>query len=36
MTAVVLRAGHIVDGRKRLDSNGKSLEGLDYAKGGWV
>lgn len=36
MTAIVLRAGHIVDGRKRLDPNGKSLDALEYARGGWV
>jgi nucleoside-diphosphate-sugar epimerase len=36
MAAIVLRAGHIVDGKEHLDPNGKSLDGLDYARGGWV
>lgn len=36
MNAVVLRAGHIVDGRKNKDSHGKSLEDIEYARGGWV
>lgn len=36
ITTIVLRAGHIVDGRENLDPNGKSLDSLDYARGGWV
>ena len=36
MTAVALRAGHIVDGRAGLDPKGRALETLDYCKGGWV
>src|SRR6266851_3865290 len=36
MTAIVLRAGHIVDGREYLDPKGRPLDNLDYARGGWV
>lgn len=36
MNAVVLRAGHIVDGRTRLDPHGRRLTSLAYARGGWV
>lgn len=36
MTAIVLRAGHIVDGKKNIDPHGKSLEKVEYGKGGWV
>jgi nucleoside-diphosphate-sugar epimerase len=36
MNAVVLRAGHIVDGRKNRDAGGRSLEDVKYARGGWV
>jgi len=36
MSAVVLRAGHIVDGRAEVDPQGKPLSTLDYCRGGWV
>jgi len=36
MSAVVLRAGHIVDGRKQVDPKGRALSTLDYCQGGWV
>ena len=36
MSAVVLRAGHIVDGRAKVDARGRPLETLDYTRGGWV
>jgi len=36
MTAVVLRAGHIVDGKAGVDPRGCPLEAVDYARGGWV
>jgi nucleoside-diphosphate-sugar epimerase len=36
MTAVVLRAGHIVDGKENIDPRRKSLEEVKYARGGWV
>ena len=36
MTAVVLRAGHLVDGMYGVDAHGRSLGGLRYARGGWL
>lgn len=36
MTAISLRAGHIVDGRARVDSKGRPLAAVDYCRGGWV
>lgn len=36
MNAVVLRAGHVVDGVKGVDANGTPLEELEYCRGGWV
>ncbi len=36
MNAVVLRAGHIVDGRRETDLKGRPLSTLDYCRGGWV
>jgi nucleoside-diphosphate-sugar epimerase len=36
MQAVVLRAGHIVDGQKRVDPKGRALVDLEYCQGGWV
>ncbi len=36
MNAVVLRAGHVVDGIEGVDANGTPLEDLEYCKGGWV
>ena len=36
MSAVVLRAGHIVDGKKQVDPKGRPLSTLDYCRGGWV
>ncbi len=36
MTAVVLRAGYIVDGRAMVDARGRPLEHLEYARDGWV
>jgi uronate dehydrogenase len=36
MNAVVLRAGHIVDGRKQVDPRGRPLSEVDYCRGGWV
>ena len=32
----VLRAGHIVDARQWSDPKGRSLEDLEYCRGGWV
>lgn len=34
--AVVLRAGHIVDGKEGVDMEGTPLQALDYCRGGWV
>jgi len=36
MTAVSLRAGHIVDGRARVDPEGRPLAEVVYCRGGWV
>lgn len=36
MNVVVLRAGHIVDGREQVDPHGKPLADLTYLRGGWV
>jgi nucleoside-diphosphate-sugar epimerase len=36
MTAVVLRAGHLVDGTRGIDAHGRPLAGLGYARGGWL
>lgn len=36
MQVVVLRTGHIVDGRKKVDAKGRPLASLDYCRGGWV
>jgi nucleoside-diphosphate-sugar epimerase len=36
MNAVVLRAGHIVDGRMGVDPSDRSLSKLEYCRGGWV
>ncbi len=36
MQVVVLRAGHIVDGKKSVDAKGRDLASLDYCRGGWV
>lgn len=36
MTAVVLRASHVVDGRAGVDPHGVPLEEVTYARGGWV
>jgi nucleoside-diphosphate-sugar epimerase len=34
--AIVLRAGHIVDGRSDRDPRGRPLEQVQYCRGGWV
>lgn len=36
MPVIVLRPGHIVDGRTQLDPKGRPLAELDYLRGGWV
>jgi len=36
MTAVTLRAGHIVDGEAAVDPKGRPLSELTYSRGGWV
>jgi nucleoside-diphosphate-sugar epimerase len=36
MTAITLRAGHIVDGRAHRDPNGTPLSELRYCRGGWI
>ncbi|OZM56603.1 hypothetical protein CIB95_10280 [Lottiidibacillus patelloidae] len=36
MNIIVLRPGHIVDGKEHIDPLGNSLEDLKYCKGGWV
>jgi len=36
MTAVVLRAGHLVDGARGVDAHGRPLAELRYARGGWL
>lgn len=36
MSAITLRAGHIVDGRREVDPAGRNLSSLDYCRGGWV
>lgn len=36
MTTIVLRAGHIVDGRSEKDLKGRSLSTLTYCRGGWI
>lgn len=34
--AIVLRAGHIVDGRREVDPKNRPLSEIDYCRGGWV
>lgn len=36
LNVVVLRAGHIVDGRQKTDLKGRPLASLDYCRGGWI
>lgn len=36
MSAVVLRAGHLVDGREQVDPVGRPISKLDYCRGGWL
>jgi nucleoside-diphosphate-sugar epimerase len=36
MEAVVLRAGHVVDGIKGVDAKGTPLGELEYCRGGWA
>jgi nucleoside-diphosphate-sugar epimerase len=36
MTAVVLRAGHLVDATRGVDPHGRPLAELRYARGGWL
>ena len=36
MNVMVLRLGHIVDGRRKTDLHGLSLSNLEYCRGGWV
>jgi len=36
MSILVLRVGHIVDGRRELDPKGRPLGSLDYGRGFWV
>jgi nucleoside-diphosphate-sugar epimerase len=36
MNITVLRPGHIVDGKKYIDPEGRSLAELTYCRGGWV
>jgi len=36
MSAIVLRSGHIVDGKEEVDPDGHPLSELAYSKGGWV
>lgn len=36
LPTVILRAGHIVDGRAGRDMRGRPLAGQTYARGGWV
>jgi nucleoside-diphosphate-sugar epimerase len=36
MTAIVLRAGHVVNGRLGVDRRGRPLRTLQYCRGGWV
>ncbi|KAB2862383.1 MAG: NAD(P)-dependent oxidoreductase [Anaerolineae bacterium] len=36
LNAVVLRAGHIVDGRRGIDPLNRPLADLNYLRGGWV
>lgn len=36
MNCVVLRAGHIVDGRAEADPKGRPLSQVHYCRGGWV
>ncbi len=36
MNVVVLRPGHIVDGRTQLDPHNRPLTELNYLRGGWV
>jgi nucleoside-diphosphate-sugar epimerase len=36
MPVVVLRAGHIVDGKEGVDANGQPLREISYCRGGWV
>ncbi len=36
LTAITLRAGHIVDGRTGLDPAGRSLTSIQYGRGAWI
>jgi len=36
MNSLVLRLGHIVDGRTQTDLNGEPLTKVSYCRGGWV
>lgn len=36
ISAVVLRAGHLVDGQQQVDPTGKALSELEYCRGGWL
>ena len=36
LNCVVLRAGHIVDGRAEVDPKGQPLSEVNYCRGGWV
>jgi hypothetical protein len=36
MRAVVLSAGHLVDGRSEVDPKGRALADLKYCRGGWL
>jgi len=36
MSVLVLRVGHIVDGRQSVDPTGRPLEELEYCRGFWV
>jgi nucleoside-diphosphate-sugar epimerase len=36
MDSLVLRAGHLVDAREGCDARGRSLDDLNYCRGGWV
>ena len=36
LQVLVLRAGHIVDGKSHRDSRGRPLEEVEYCRGGWL
>lgn len=36
MNVIVLRSGHIVDGKNNTDPSGRNLEELMYCQGGWI